>query len=790
MKSVGILVCALLVGASAFTEAVIETDDFKMVVDDRGQVVSLFDRANLAEYCAKEQPAALLRIRCEQEMLSPSGMVWDADKAEMTLKYEPVGVEAVVQVTAKPTHAVFELVRVTPLDKVDLVEWGPIPTTIKESAGEFVGVTRNGHYAIGIQGLNVKTMGGFLVNEEGLDSSRGQAAKATEWGSSLQAYSRDRSRPRNADVWGGHFPNMPIPPIEGETVEGSKIALFGCAAEQALERIGAIEVAEGLPHPEFDGVWHKMTKEGGRSYLIASFNEKNVDEMLAYAKRGNLASLYHGGPFKSWGHYELNPGSFPNGNEGMKACVAKADKLGIRIGVHTLSNFINTNDPYVSPVPDPRLAKTGASVLTDGINKKTEEIAVASPEYFNNTKANWLRTVMIGSELIRYGAVSEEAPWRLENCQRGAFGTTASAHRKGAEVAKLLDHPYKVFFPNYDMQHEIAIGLAEFFNETGVRHFDFDGHEGGWASGQGDFGPEMFSKVFYDHLEHPVYNGSSNSRHYYWHINTTLNWGEPWYGGFRDSMADYRFNNQPLLDRNFMPNMLGWFSMNARTTLADIEWMLARGAGYDAGFALATDRASLKKNPETGAILDAIREWEQARHAGAFSEAQCERLRDPNAEFHLETLGEGEWKLYPFHLSEEFVYEAYVRQPGEPTATEWKYANPDEEQPLRFRLDVEGGEGSFQNVTLEFDSYMRVEILAEIKAGHRLVFDGSQTARIYDEKGRQIQAVELATKVPAIPSGPHTVEISGEFSGEPAPRVVVRFKTRGKAEPLADPGSG
>ncbi len=775
--------CAALVGASTslFAEAVIETGDLKMVVSDSGQVVSLLDRAKQAEYCAEGRPAALLRVRCAKEMIPPASMTWDAGVGEMRLDYAPAGVEAVILVRASATHAVFELVRVTPLEKVDLVEWGPIPTIIKESVGDFVGVVRNEHYALGIQGLNVKTMGGFLVNEEGRDVSRGQAAKAEEWGSTLQAYSRDRSRPRNTEVW-GHFANMPIPPIAGETVVGSKIALFGCAAAKALARIGEIEVAEGLPHPEFNGVWHKMSREGGRSYLIASFSERNVDEMLAFAKRANLASLYHGGPFKSWGHYELNPREFPNGNEGMKACVVKADALGIRIGVHTLSNFINTNDPYVTPVPDPRLAKTGSSVLTDGIDENAEAIAVVSPEYFNNHKANWLRTVLIGEELIRYGAVSEAAPWRLEDCQRGAFGTTASAHNKGAEVAKLLDHPYKVFFPNYDMQHEIAIRLAELFNETGIGHFDFDGHEGAWASGQGDFGPEMFAKVFYDHLERPVYNGSSNSRHFYWHINTTLNWGEPWYGGFRDSMADYRFNNQPLLERNFMPNMLGWFSMNAKTTLADIEWMLARGAGYDAGFALATDRASLRKNPETGAILDAIRAWEDARHAAAFSEAQREALRDPKAEFHLENVEGDSWRLYPFHLSEEFVYESYVRQPGEPTGTQWEYRNPDAKQPLQFRLDVDGEEGAFQNLTLEFDSYMRVEIPAEIKAGYRLVYDGSEKACIYDEKGRQVKAVGLADKAPSISKGAHTVEIAGDFSGEPAPRVVLRFKTRGEAE--------
>ena len=54
-------------------------------------------------------------------------------------------------------------------------------------------------------------------------------------------------------------------------------------------------------------------------------------------------------------------------------------------------------------------------------------------------------------------------------------------------MGKLFDHPYKVFFPNFAMQREVARNLADFLNETGVDHIDFDGHEGGLASGQGDY---------------------------------------------------------------------------------------------------------------------------------------------------------------------------------------------------------------------------------------------------------------------------------------------------------------
>ncbi len=775
----------ILLGAAACraqTQATFQTKDLELKVDQAGRVCGLVDRRVGSDYLAADQDRPLLQLRVGGTFTPPSEMVWHADASRMQLTFAPAGITAAISVTPKPTSVVFELKAVTPADKADALQWGPIPTTIKQTVGNVVGVVRNDRFAIGIQGLNVKTLGGPLPNDEGVESSRGRTAIATPWGSRLQAYTLDRSRPRKITVWGGHFRNMPVPPIPGETLVGSKIALFGCPANEALNRIGQIEQAEGLPRPIFDGTWVKQAREAGRPYLIAGFGERNIDEMLAFTKRANLASLYHPGPFTTWGHYELNRGHFPNGTKGMKQCVAKADKLGIRLGVHTLTNFINTNDPYVTPVPDKRLAKTGSTALAADIDAEATVMPVASTEYVDNDKANWLRTVMIGQELIRYGKVTRGQPPTLTQCQRGAFGTKASTHVSGAEVAKLLDHPYKVFFPNYEMQHEIAIRLAKLFNETGLMHLDFDGHEGCWASGQGDFAVNMFAKVFWDHLDRPVYNGSSIIRPFYWRINTAVNWGEPWYGGFRSSMSQYRFNNQPLLRRNYMPGMLGWFSMQPHTTLADIEWMLARCAGYDAGFALATNHSTLKHNPQTGAILDAIREWDAARQARAFSDVQRAALRNPDNEYHLEPAGPTRWKLYPYHQTKPYVYERRVLQPGQPTDVVWQVTNPDGAQPLRFRMSVDGERGSVANPTLEIDRRATVRVPVEIKPGQTLVCDEPNLTRLYDDKGRQIKAIPVPQPTPEIARGKYEVNMSADFSGEPAPKVTVRFKTRGTAE--------
>ncbi len=74
-----------------------------------------------------------------------------------------------------------------------------------------------------------------------------------------------------------------------------------------------------------------------------------------------------------------------------------------------------------------------------------------------------------------------------------------------------------------------------------------------------------------------------------------------------------------------------------------------------------------QKNPDRDQLLDAIREWETARRMGAFSASQRERLKNPKSEFHLEKIADQEWRLYPFHYSNQFTHEKKDLQPGEPT---------------------------------------------------------------------------------------------------------------------------
>lgn len=783
-----------------------ETETFLVLISPSGQISALRQGAN--DYLAADQPAPLLQLRVDGEWHQPDRMQWDASNRQMRLDYETAGIRAVLQAEAKPTHVVFELTALEPVGAVELILWGPYPTTIGETVGETVGVVRNVTAALGIQALNPKTLGGFPGSEDdvmpmynifaGGDYSdiaaeqrdhelyRGDTAKPTAFGSVLQAYCRDRSRERVIKNWAhSHFV---APAFEDGGVLGSRIALFGCPAEKALETIGRIELAEGLPHPLIDGVWGKIAPEATASYLIIDFGEGNLDTALELTGQAGLKYLYHGGPFRTWGHFELHPGSFPDGWASLKRCVERAQAAGIRLGVHTLSNFITPNDAYVTPVPDPRLASVGTTVLADPIDAVQTTIPVADPAWFNQMQNNTLKTARIDRELIRYGRVSEGPPWQLLECERGAWGTSASSHAAGQSIAKLMDHGYRVFLTDAELSWEVARRIAELFNRTGLLQVSFDGLEGAWSTGMGQYGRTLFTQAWYEHLspelQGRVINDASNPGHFNWHVYTRMNWGEPWYAGFRESQTQYRLKNQNYYARNLMPRMLGWFQMNSETTLEDAEWLLARAAGFDAGFALVTNPEVARKNGAGASILAAIKHWEQARLAGWFPEELKAALRDIKNEFHLAWTNGTHGELYPVY-SAKGVHDRR-EQPGMVTYTEFEIRNPHAAQPLQFILQVTG-KTSVDGLVLEINGREAWTLTESLAPGQVLRYAGGDEARLCDAQGNTLKSLQLDPARLQVVSGPQHIRVGGRFQGGDAGGVKCEFRTVGRPHRIGPP---
>jgi hypothetical protein len=329
------------------------------------------------------------------------------------------------------------------------------------------------------------------------------------------------------------------------------------------------------------------------------------------------------------------------------------------------------------------------------------------------------------------------------------------------------------------------------FNETGLMQISFDGLEGCWSEGMGDYGKQLFTKTWFDNLKPElkgkVINDASNPGHFFWHIYTRMNWGEPWYAGFRESQLQLRLKNQQFYRRNLMPSMLGWFSLKPETSLEDIEWMLARGAGFDAGFGLSTSIEALKKNGRKDEILVAIRSWETARQQGFFKEQHKQKMQDTKNEYHLETVNGREYLLSPVHNA-YYAHEQKAKQPGEPTFSTYEFNNPGKAETVSFIITMPANkesdtEVSFNDLIIAINQQDVLNLPVQLKQKQILYCDG-KTIQVYSSQWQLIQTIELNRSLPLLTPGKNEIKFDGKYSGENGAPIKMEVRVKGDPEKL------
>jgi len=773
-----------------------DTENMSLEIRSNGMVTALKDNKSGIDYLLKEHPSSLLSIRIDGRFYKPSSLSFSGDT--LNLNYGEVGINAKIKAETKNSYLTFELLELSDPEIIEIVLWGPFKTSIRETVGETIGVVRDSAFAIGIQALNPRTLGGYPDNEDdsftGYDIFattslvdvadsvhilyRGNTARPEPYGSSLNAYTRSRTRDRIVSSMQNE--KYVAPAFDDGGIVGSKIALFGCKTEEVLDVIEEIELAEGLPHPLLDGVWAKRSKRAVSAYLIQDFTPENYRKAIELTKKAGLKYLYHGEPFKNWGHFDLrNKMSWGD----LAKIIDEAESQGIRVGAHTLSNFITTNDTYVTPVPDKRLAKVGNSILSADISEKDTSIGISDPSFFNQMQNNTLHAVIIGNELISYEKVSGSEPWMLLGCVRGAFGTVASSFGTGDTISKLADHAYKVFLTDNDLSAEVAARIADLYNKTGLKQISFDGLEGNSSTGMGKYGELLFVKNWYDLLEPEIKSDyimdASTPGHFFWHMFTRMNWGEPWYAGFRESQTEYRLLNQDYFRRNYIPCMLGWFSMKPSTSIEDIEWMLARSAAFDAGYALVTNPFVIENNGCSEQILEKIREWEIARMSGAFNTDQKKRMENIKNEFTLKVSGENQWLLIPYEVK-RYEHEHRELQPGQPASTTFTFFNPYADQSIGFILTVQ--DGTAKDISMEINNHRKIVLSIEIRQGENLKYEGGSVAILYSENWKVLKILQINKDEFMIGNGKHDISVDCRFPSDNKGTLKLEIKTQGDPE--------
>ncbi|MGN1265482.1 MAG: hypothetical protein ACI4UL_06655 [Muribaculaceae bacterium] len=689
----------------------------------------------------------------------------------------------------------------------DALVYGPVKVNLHETVGDVIGVAQGNGVAFGVQALDIKTNGG-IVEEYGAPilqkfeyqgastelsvasiPAYRMAAADTGDGAVLQLSVRKRDKDAYRQVM--HFKNHLAEAVKGPDgrIEGSKIALFGCKKEDALQRIGEIEIEQGLPHPLIDGEWTKTSRKAMRAYLISDFNEQNLDLVLDKAEIAGLKYVYHSGPFSDWGHFNWEKDFAPEGDKSVKAMVDKARARGIGVGVHTLSNFMTTNDAYVTPVPSQHLLKQGILKLQSDISAEQTEIAIEKSNLFEVPMS--INTLHINDELIQYGKVEETTNGiLLKDCKRGAWGTKASAHNKKSTLYKLSDHAYHVLLPDLTLQDSVADRLSARMNRTGLCQVSFDGLEGCAYTGHEEYATSRFVTRCYNQWDNDVINDASRLNHNLWHIHTRMNWGEPWGEAMRTGQVNSRIKNQEFFRRNLFPRMLGWFLIRLAdkkfecTTLEDLEWALSESAGFDAGYAMTCNTRTLKNHGEINHLMTAMRDWNLLREAKAFSNDQQRRLRDPQTEWHLEKQDEKNYLLYPLYISKRFNCDLNELQPGQPAGADWVLENSFAGA-TKLRLKVTG-DGYIEKPTFTTPEGV-ITFPCRVESGQYLILDYDGSAVITDKNYNTLSTVtaegnlKLSAKASTLS---FTCEVAND---DDRPDVEVRVITCGTPETVALP---
>ena len=329
--------------------------------------------------------------------------------------------------------------------------------------------------------------------------------------------------------------------------------------------------------------------------------------------------------------------------------------------------------------------------------------------------------------------------------------------------------------------------IANLYNQTGLRQISFDGLEGNRSTGLGTYGESLMPYVWYntlsDDLKSHLIIDASRTTHFFWHIYTRMNWGEPWYAGFRESQTEYRMKNQPYFKRNFMPGMLGWFKMTPETSIEDVEWLLTRSAAHNAGFAFIAGDEAIQKNGNKNKILQLIGDWEKIRLKGLFTKNQIEIMKDIDTEYTLVTSNENEFDLHRVN-SVKFTHNKKVRQPGEPLYSIFNFNHSEEEQTINFIINVI--DCDISNITMEIDNYKKIKLPVSLKAGEIVKYTGGSKAYVYDINWNLISEFEITPSDLKVNSGDHSITFDCKFnnSGKEA-KAKLEVRTFAPAEKIA-----
>jgi hypothetical protein len=469
---------------------------------------------------------------------------------------------------------------------------------------------------------------------------------------------------------------------------GAKAGLVVAPANQLCPALQEMVRTEGLPQSSLGGPW-ALEAEGIRgSYLFGYPGERDIERWIQLAQRGGFTHLHHSGWYQTLGHYEPSASLFPSGLEGVKAMVAKIHAAGLKAGMHTLTGCIDPRDPWVTPVPDKRLAADACYTLAADMDEKSDTILTAEKPQAHDVIWSYSgrgNAIRIGEEIIQYSAISFSPPYGFLKCTRGGFHTRPAAHRKNEPVDHLRQI-YVAFYPDErsTLVDEVAGAIARVYNECQFDQIYMDGAEGMG----GDHAIQTMRNAIYQRLRRPAVVEASAWDHWSWYYHSRIGaWDHPSWGlkPFTDlhcaAIADYR---QGAL----LQAQLGWWvvlgpsAASRAETPDEMEYFCAKALAFDAPS--STQGIGSLTSPANARMQEYITMagwYERLRLANYFPESVRRQLRQAGKDFHLVRADDGQWQLLPTE------YLAHKITGVDDGSGAWTLTNAFAAQPLKLRLE-------------------------------------------------------------------------------------------------------
>ena len=628
----------------ASAAATFENEFAKLAVSPAGRCTSLIDKLTGEDYVLRTSPLVSIKQGDKLHRRAACSL----EDGKLVLRFAEARITVTVGVIAKPGYFVFEVESVDgpSVDELTFVRLNVKPC---EHVSAMSGLAADDRFGVCLRTLNLET---------------------------------------RVDV-GGNPPILRARAFAEHGAERGAAALAACPTARMREVLQDLVREEKVPYSPLGGAFALDAEENRGAYVFANVSEKNVGDWIDLARRGGIHTIHLSGWEESLGHYEPREDLFTGGLDGMKAVADKLHAAGLKVGIHTLTGCIGTNDPWVRPVPDRRLATDGTFTLTVNLGEEDADVPIAEPPgdyptvWAYSSRGNCIR---IDDELIQYSVISKDSPCGFFKCRRGAFGTRAAAHEKGAEVHHLIAR-YGSFIPDEKstLVDEVAERIARVYNTCGLDQIYMDGAEAmrGW------YGIARMRQAIFTRLERPALVEASCWDHHSWPFHSRVGaWDHPKWGLKR--FADDHFRAIGQYRRGaLLEAQLGWWvilgaSRDWHMEMPDeIEYLLAKALGHDAPLSFqnvsATGRPSNARQDE---YFTMIGRYERLRLADYFGEAVKERLREEREEYRLGRADDGGWQFTPTDYLQHKVT-------GSDDGTDtWTVSNRFAEQPVKLRIEA------------------------------------------------------------------------------------------------------